>query len=291
MIGYQTNNPFWDTEGKGATAAGKTFGVRVRYEAPSTASSTQMVTLIDAALSNHPYGIAIDYTGKTMESSVLKALNEGVKVVLYNNNRFGAANGGTTKNPTVTTLAFVGQNEHKSGAILATNFLKYLPSSGGTVLVVNPFPQASVLTLRYSGIQKVLTENGYKTKLLVASGNEPTNEQLIGSYLTAHPNIAGIVGLGDPASNPAAQYIHSHHLNIPIATFDISPHTYQLMKQVPEYKEALDQQPYLQAYMAVENLALEAKYGFEPVTVNTGTLVVTQKNLPLVGKLVKSGRD
>ncbi len=250
-----------------------------------------MVTLIDAALSNHPYGIAIDYTGKTMESSVLKALNEGVKVVLYNNNRFGAANGGTTKNPTVTTLAFVGQNEHKSGAILATNFLKYLPSSGGTVLVVNPFPQASVLTLRYSGIQKVLTENGYKTKLLVASGNEPTNEQLIGSYLTAHPNIAGIVGLGDPASNPAAQYIHSHHLNIPIATFDISPHTYQLMKQVPEYKEALDQQPYLQAYMAVENLALEAKYGFEPVTVNTGTLVVTQKNLPLVGKLVKSGRD
>ncbi len=291
VIGYQTNNPFWDTEGKGAIAAGQVFHVNVRYEAPSSASSHGMINLIDAALGAHPAGIAIDYTGKIMEKSVLTALHSGVKVVLYNNDRFGPKNGGATRNPQVTNLAFIGQNEHKSGAVLATHFLKYLPRRGGTVLVINPFPQAFVLTLRYSGVKSVLVDHGYTTALLLASGNETNNYQLIGSYLAAHPHIVGIVGLGDPASNPAAQYVAARHLNIPIATFDISPHTYQLLKTVPQYKVALDQQPYLQAYMAVEDLALSLQDGFQPVSVNTGTFVVTKKNVGLLGGLVKKGLD
>ena len=291
VIGYQTNNPFWDTEGKGAIAAEKTFGVRVRYEAPSTASSHGMINLIQAALGAHPAGIAINYTGKIMESSVLTALHNGVKVVLYNNDRFGPQNGGATKNPSVTNLAFVGQNEHKSGGILATHFLKYLPSSGGNILIVNPFPQAFVLTLRYNGVKSVLNAHGYKTHLLLATGNETSNYHLIGAYLTAHPDIVGILGLGDPATNPAAQYVSAHHLNIPLATFDMSPHTYQLLRKVRQYKVALDQQPYLQAYMAVEDLALNIKYGFQPVKVNTGTFVITKKNVSLLGRLVKAGLD
>ncbi len=54
---------------------------------------------------------------------------------------------------------------------------------------------------------------------------------------------------------------------------------------------ALDQQPYLQSYFAVEDLVLEMKYGFQPVSVNTGTFLVTQKNISLVGQLVAQGRD
>lgn len=290
VIGYQVNNPFWVLEGKGAKAAGDTFGVNVRYEAPAKASSRGMINLIQAALGNHPAGIAIDYTGKVMEKSVLQALQDGVNVVLYNNNRFSPQAGGATTNTKVTNLAFVGQNEHTSGTILAQHFLPYLPGKG-TVLIVNPFPQAFVLTLRYQGVKSVLEKAGYQTALLRASGNEPKNEQLVGSYLQAHSDVVGIVGLGDPATDPAAKYVSSHNLDIPLATFDVDSETYHLMQTVSQYKVALDQQPYLQAYYAVANLALQAKYGFQPVNINTGSLVVTKDNLDQLTKLVQNGLD
>ena len=56
-------------------------------------------------------------------------------------------------------------------------------------------------------------------------------------------------------------------------------------------KEALDQQPYLQSYYAAADLALELKYGFVPVSVNTGTFIVTDSNLSSVSELVKEGKD
>ncbi len=292
VVGYIANNPFWNAEGKGAQEAGKLFHVNVRYEAPATAGTSGMTNIIHAALGAHPAGIAIDYTGKSMEKPVLAAINSGVKVVLYNNNRFGPANGGQTKNPLVTNLGFSGQNEHLSGAKLATAFLKYLPPGGGTVLVGNAFPQASVLTLRYHGVSQVLSAHGYKTALLNLTANEANDQTVIGSYLAAHPKTVGFIGLsGDIETNAAAQYISSQHLNIPLATFDIDPHTVALMKSVKTYDVALDQQPYLQGFYAVANLAMQLKYGFAPIQMNTGSLIVTKSNLAAATKLVAKGVD
>ena len=292
VIGYEQDNPFWVLEGDGASAAGSTFGVTVRYEAPTTASDAGMVSLIDAALATHPYGIAIDYTDKTMQAPVLAALNAGVKVVLYNNNRFEAQSGGATTNTAITTLAFVGQDEHHSGAVLAQGFLQFLPKTG-TVLIVNPYPGAYVLTLRQLGVQSVLQPAGYKTTTLIVNGDdaEGSIEAVIGAYLKAHSGIVGVVGLGDPGANPAARAVAAAGLKIPVATFDMETETYQLMSTHGPLKEALDQQPYLQSYYAAADLALELKYGFVPVSVNTGTFIVTDSNLSSVSELVKEGKD
>lgn len=293
VIGYQLNNAFWVTEGKGAQAAGKAFGVTVRYEAPETSSDAGMISLIDAALATHPYGIAIDYTDKTMQAPVLQALAQGTKVVLYNNNRFEAQAGGATTNSDVTSLAYVGQDEHHSGDVLATEFLNFLPK-GGTVLIINPFAEAFVLTLRYDGVNSVLKAAGYNTDLLVVNGNDPeaSVEATIGAYLQGHKGIVGVVGLGDPGASPATRYIEEHKLNIPVATFDIDTETYDLMKAPGSVeKVALDQQPYLQAYYAVEDLASEMLSGFQPVSVNTGTFLVTASNLDVLSKLVADGED
>jgi ribose transport system substrate-binding protein len=294
VIGYQLNNAFWGTEGKGAQAAGKTFGVTVRYEAPETSSDAGMISLIDAALATHPYGIAIDYTDKTMQAPVLQALAQGTKVVLYNNNRFESQAGGATTNSTVTSLAYVGQDEHHSGNVLATEFLSFLPKGNGTVLIINPFAEAFVLTLRYNGVNSVLKAAGYNTDLLVVNGNDPeaSVEATIGAYLQGHKNVVGVVGLGDPGASPATRYIEEHKLNMPVATFDIDTETYDLMKAAGSAeKVALDQQPYLQAYYAVEDLASEMLSGFQPVSVNTGTFLVTASNLDVLSKLVADGED
>ncbi len=292
VIGYQQNNAFWATEGKGAGEAGQILGVTVHYEAPTTSSDAGMISLIDAAIATHPYGIAIDYTDKTMEAPVQRALAAGIKVVLYNNNRFEAQAGGATTTPAVTNLAYVGQDEHLSGSVLGRAFLSELPGHG-TVLIVNPFAEAFVLTLRYDGVKSVLQQAGYKTDLLVVNGNDPeaSVEATIGAYLQAHKGIVGVVGLGDPGASPATRYIDQHGMKIPVATFDIDTETYGLMRANRDEKLALDQQPFLQGYYAVQDLAFELKFGFQPVSVNTGTFLVTPGNISVLGKLVSEGWD
>jgi ABC-type sugar transport system substrate-binding protein len=290
VIGYQQDNPFWVTEGAGAAQAGKDQGVTVRYEAPPQPTDTGMISLIQAAMAAHPYGVCIDYTGKAMEAVTLRALQKGIKVVLYNNNRFEAESGGATTNPLITNLAYVGQDEHHSGEILANAFLPYLPSSG-TVLIINPFPEAFVLTLRYQGVKRVLEAHGYKTALLLASGDENRNEAITGAYLRAHSEVVGVVGLGNPGATPATRYIEQHHLKIPVATFDINTTTYNMMKAGGQEKVALDQQPFLQSYYCAQNLAMEMRFGFQPVNVNTGTFVVTKQNIAILDRLVAAGKD
>lgn len=302
VIGYQTDNPFWILEGKGAMAAGKAFGVTVRYEAPSggaAATDAGMISLADPALATHPYGIAIDYTDKTMEAPVLKALAQGTKVVLYNNNLFEGKGSAATTNPKVTNLAYVGQTNtpgspDASGAVAARALLPYLPKGHGTVLIINPFAEAYVLTLRQAAATSTLKAAGYKTEDLIVNGDDPeaSLEATIGAYLTGHKGIVGVVGLGDPAGNPATRYIMSKHLNVPVVTIDMENETYDLMKAPGSVlKAAVDQEPYLQGYYAVEDLALEMKYGFIPVSVNTSNYIVTQSNLSGLSKLLTEGFD
>ncbi len=114
---------------------------------------------------------------------------------------------------------------------------------------------------------------------------------MIGAYLQAHKGIVGIVGLGDPAAEPAAQYLDQHGTNIPVATFDIDTLTYDLLKSHSDMELALDQQPFLQGFGAVQDLAFELKYGFQPVSINTGTFIVTRSNVSILSALVNEGWD
>ncbi len=290
VIGYETQNPFWQAEKRGAEQASKDFGVNVIYQAPAVASTAGMEQLARAAIAAKPQGLAIDYTDRGMEKVTLDALQAGISVVLYNNNRFEntGAPGSATTNPLITGLAYSGQNEHNSGAVLARAFLTYL-KAGAKVLIMNPFPQAFVLTLRYQGLQRVLAPAGIKTTLIPGGADEGNNMSLIGAYLQAHPDTAGVIGLGDPAANPAATYIMRHHLKVPVAAFDVDSEALHLI-QAGALTVALNQQPWLQSYHAVQNLAFKIKYGLTPVNVDTGTLIVDKSNVGNLVNVIQSGR-
>ncbi len=290
VIGYETQNPFWQAEKRGAEAAGADFGVNVIYEAPAVASTAGMEQLARAAIATHPAGLALDYTDRGMEKVTLAAIQAGIVTVLYNNNRFEntGAPGSATTDSRITGLAYSGQNEHFSGEVLARSFLKNL-KPGSKVLIVNPFPQAFVLTLRYQGVKRVLEANGMKTDLIPAGADESNNLSLIGAYLQAHADTAGVVGLGDPAANPAATYIMRKGLHLPVAAFDIDTEALHLI-QAGALTVALNQQPWLQSYHAVQNIAFKVKYGLTPVNVDTGTLVVNKTNVSQFVQVVTSGR-
>ena len=288
VIAPSLTDPFWVTEQNGAKQAGQDFGVSVVFQAPAQdTGDAGMVPLLQAAIAAKPAGIAIDYTSKTLEAVTTAALDAGIAVVLYNNDRFEGENAPADKR--IRDLAFVGQNESISGEILTRAWLPTLQSGPCKVLIVNPFPTAFVLTLRADGVKRALDAAKYPHSDLAATGDEGQNLSLISAALQADKGICGIVGLGNPAANPAAQYVGDNSLKIPVATFDVGAEAAKRLKD-GTLTMAINQQPFLQAYFAVANLANQAKYSLKPVNVNTGTSIVTTDNIDVIQKCIDAGR-
>jgi simple sugar transport system substrate-binding protein len=289
MVGFEQQGAFWQTVKKGAEAAAERYGVKLNYSAPQQASDQGMIQLLNSAIASKPDGLAINYTGQAMKATTLKALDAGIPVTLYNNNRFEPQSGGKTEEAEILTLPFVGQNETRSGEVLGNAFAPHVTKSG-KVLIVNPFPQAFVLTLRAEGVKTAMQAAGKSTDLLVAGADEGRNQQLVASYLQGHPDTAAIVGLGTPGANPAARAQAAKNLDIPVATFDIDSGAFDLIKS-GKMTMALNQQPYLQGYFAVANLVLKAREGFNMVNVDTGTSIVTKDNIDEIAKLIEEGKS
>src|SRR3954463_3665378 len=128
IVAPSLTDPFWITEQNGATQAGKDFGVDVVFQAPAQdTGAAGMVPLLRAAIAAKPAGIAIDYTSKTMERVTTAALDAGIPVVLYNNNRFEGENAPSDKR--ILGLTFNGQDESVSGETLGKAWLPSLSST------------------------------------------------------------------------------------------------------------------------------------------------------------------
>jgi simple sugar transport system substrate-binding protein len=288
VIAPSLTDPFWITQQNGANQAGEDFGVNVVFQAPAQdTGDAGMVPLLQGAIAANPAGIAIDYTSKTMEAVTSAALDAGIPVVLYNNNRFEGEN--APDDARILGLSFVGQDESVSGEILGNAWLPSLPSEPCKVLVVNPFPAAFVLTLRGDGVKRALDAAGYPYEDLVATGDQGQNLSLISAALQADPSICGIAALGNPAANPAAVYIGENDLDVSVATFDVGAEAAKHLKD-GTLTMAINQQPFLQSYFAVANLANQAKYSLTPANVDTGTSIVTQDNIDVVQACIDAGR-
>src|SRR6267143_818375 len=111
MVGSVANNTFWAAVKRGFEQGGKDFGLHAVY-----------------------------YTDKSILKSTVGALSAGIKVTLFNNNRFEAVGGKqntATTDPRVTSLAYVGEDSLANAKKLATAFVPFIKKKG-TVLIVDP---------------------------------------------------------------------------------------------------------------------------------------------------------
>jgi simple sugar transport system substrate-binding protein len=292
MIGSVTNNTFWAAVKKGFEQGGKDFGLHTIYSAPGVHSSAGSIPLINSAIAAKPAGISINYTDKSIEKPTLAALDAGLAVTLFNNNRFEPVNGKAstaTVNPKITRLAYVGEDTYLNAQKLGKAFLPFITKKTGTVLIVDPVPGVQVLALRRQGIESVVKPAGYKTAYLPADLDEGKNLTTIGAYLQAHPEVVAVVGLGDPTANPACTYVEKNKLSIPVAAFDVDQEAIEHIK-AGCMKTATDQQPYLQGYLSAANLAFILKDHLFPVSVNTGSFIATKLNVGEIEKAVAAGK-
>ncbi|MER5597983.1 substrate-binding domain-containing protein [Streptomyces sp. NPDC002265] len=269
---------FWDIVRKGAQAAADKDNIKLVYSADPNAGT--QANLVQNAIDQKVDGIAITLAKPdAMKAVAGKAEAAGIPVV--------GLNSGLSDWKNLGLMSFFGQDESVAGEA----FGKKLNEVGAknTVCVIQE--QGNVgLTQRCDGLKKTFQGT---TQILYVNGTDmPSVKSTITAKLKQDGAIDYVVALGAPYALTAVQSVADAGSKAKIATFDLNK---QLTGAISkgDIQFAVDQQPYLQGYLAIDSLWLyknNGNYsggGEQPVL--TGPAFVDKSNVDKVAAFAAKG--
>ncbi|WP_037621577.1 sugar ABC transporter substrate-binding protein [Streptomyces aureus] len=255
---------FWDIVQNGAKQAAVKDNINFLYSHDDEAQ--QQAQLVDAAVDKKVDGIIVTLAKPdAMKAAVARARKAGIPVITVNS--------GSAESKAFGALTHIGQDETIAGEAVGDELNRRGRKKALCVL----HEQGNVgHEQRCAGIRK--TFHGTVQNLYVQGTDMPGVQSSIGSKLQADSSIDAVVTLGAPFADTAVKARQDARSKAEVDTFDLNA------KVAAELKDgtlglAVDQQPYLQGYEAVDLLWLH-KYnadvlgGGKPVL--TGPQIVTK---------------
>ncbi|MFI5556016.1 sugar ABC transporter substrate-binding protein [Streptomyces sp. NPDC051738] len=269
---------FWDIVRKGAEAAAAKDNVELIYSNDPNAGT--QANLVQNAIDQKVDGIAITLAKPdAMKDVVKKAKTAGIPVV--------GLNSGVSDWQKLGLMEFFGQDENVAGEALG----KRLNEAGAKKAVCVVQEQGNIgLEQRCAGVKK--TFEGDVENLNVNGTDMPSVQSTITAKLKQDSGLDYVVTLGAPFALTAVQSIGDAGSKAKVATFDLNKQlTGAISKGDIEF--AVDQQPYLQGYLAIDSLWLyknNGNYmggGEQPVL--TGPAFVDKTNVETIEKYAAKG--
>ncbi|KAB1659591.1 sugar ABC transporter substrate-binding protein [Pseudoclavibacter chungangensis] len=268
---------FWDIVRKGAEDAAAAYGVDLQYA--SDPDGSRQSQLVQQYVDQGVDGIAVSLAKPdAMQSSVEAAVAADIPVV--------SINAGEDRWKDMGILAHFGQNEEKAGIALG----EYLQKDGYQHPICVIQEQGHVgLEARCAGIKSIIPG----TEILYVNGQDMTQvESTVTASLQASTSADIIIGLGAPFALTIQQAATKAGSDIKVGSFDLNADVAQQIKD-GGILFGVDQQPYLQGYLAVEALVLNNTGGFvigggEPVL--TGPAIVDTSNVDAVLEYAQEGK-
>jgi simple sugar transport system substrate-binding protein len=272
----QANDPFWSVVKNGVDLAAKHTGADVSYRAPETFDMVAMSQLIDAAVNQEPDGLVVSIPdASALGDSIRRAVAAGIPVI--------SMNSGSDVAKELGALLHVGQSEFDAGKA-AGEKLKAMGGDKG--LCVNQEVGNVSLDLRCEGFAA-----GFGAVTVLPTSNDPADvEAKVRAAIDSDPDVDTILALGAAtAGEPTLAAVKAAGSGIAVATFDMSAGFMQAVA-AGEAAFAIDQQQFLQGYLPVVFLALNAQYGLVPGgDVPSGPNLVTQEKAAQVVELSAKG--
>ena len=278
MITHEVpGDSFWDLIRKGAQAAADKDNIELRYsndpEAPNQANLVQ--TAIDSGVD----GIALTLAKPdAMAPAVKSALDKGIPVVAFNS--------GFDNFKAMGLQEYFGQDEKLAGVAAGERLQK--DGAKKIVCVIQEQGQVA-LESRCAGVRE-----GFKGQfeiLNVNSKDMPSVEATITAKLQTDKSIDHVVALGAPIALAAVQSKNNAGSSAQVVTFDTNAALVDAIK-AGDVKWAVDQQPFLQGYLAIDSLWLYLNnknlVGGGQATL-TGPSFIDDTNIDSVAELAKSG--
>ncbi|MDQ1007416.1 simple sugar transport system substrate-binding protein [Streptomyces sp. V4I23] len=268
---------FWDIVQSGAKVAARKDNVQFLYAAnPEGKEQAQLVqTYIDQKVD----GIVVTLAKPEAVSDVVrKAVAAGIPVVTINS--------GAEFSKDLGTLGHIGQDESVAGEAVGEELNKR--GRKKALCVIHEQGNVS-LEARCAGVKK--TFEGTVENLNVEGTNMPATTSSIEAKLQSAEDIDAVVTLGAPFAAASVKAKDGAGSDAEINTFDLNADVVKALK-AKEIAFAVDQQPYLQGYLAVDGLWLNKVNrnvvgGGKPVL--TGPALVTEKDVPALEKLTADG--
>lgn len=279
MITHETpGDTFWDFVRKGAQDAAAKNNVTLKYYSDPAAS--QQSELVQNAIDQKVDGIALTLAKPGAMAGVLqKAKAAAIPVVAFNS--------GLSNWKSLGALEYFGSDE----AIAGTQFGERLNAVGAkhALCVIQEQGQVALET-RCSSLKKAF--HGQTESLYVSGQNPPDVQSSITSKLQQDPSIDQVVTLGAPFAMIALRAVNQAGSHAKVATFDTNKEAVHAI-QDGKLEWAIDQQPYLQGYLAVEALALYKNngdtFGGNAQPVLTGPAFIDRSNVAKIEPFVERG--
>src|SRR6266702_1010683 len=269
---------FWDIIRKGAQAAAGKDNVTFKYS--SDPDSGKQANLIQSAIDSKVDGIAVTLPDPpALEPVVKKALAAGIPVVAFN--------AGIGAYQASGVLSYFGSDESLAGK---TGGKRAADDGFKKVLCVVQFQGQVQLEARCDGVKSAFTGGGYD-KIYVNGSDLPSVRTTISAKLKQDPSIDFVVTLGAPIALNAIDAVKDAGSKAKVGTFDFNPQIPPKIKS-GDLQWAIDQQPYLQGYLAIDSLWLYTANGNilgggQPTL--TGPFLVDKTNVDFVGKFAAGG--
>ena len=236
-----------------------------------------VVQLIRTAISQKVDGLVIpNWVPEAEDPAIKDAMAAGIKVILMNA-------GGAEKAKELGAINYVGSDEYIAGVAGG----EYFGAKGKkNVICVNTIPGAANLESRCKGVGDGMTKAGGKSTQLPlpasSFGNATAVAEAIKAELIKDGTIDGVITISAGDADSAAIGIQqaSKVEGVMLGSFDLNKAGLDRIKGSTQ-GFAIDQQPYLQGYLATSLLASAIDFGTSLPTfpVLTGPGIVDSGNI------------
>ncbi|WDT92701.1 sugar ABC transporter substrate-binding protein [Streptomyces sp. SCSIO-PteL053] len=268
---------FWDIVQKGAEQAALKDNINFLYSHNDEAN--QQAQLVQTAIDKKVDGLIVSLAKPdAMKAVVAKAVKAGIPVVTVNS--------GSAESKEFGALTHIGQDETIAGEAVGDELNNRDREKALCVL----HEQGNVgHEQRCAGAKK--TFDGTMQNLYVDGTNMPDVTASIEAKLQSDKSIDAVVTLGAPFADAAVQAKQTAGSKAEIDTFDLNAKVATGL-QTDKLGFAVDQQPYLQGYEAVDLLWLyrynrNVLGGGQPVL--TGPQVITKDDADALADYTKRG--
>jgi simple sugar transport system substrate-binding protein len=273
----------------GAKAAEEDLGVKVEY-VWSGWNPDKMIAQFKDAVARRPDGIAVMGHPGTVAFAPLvdEARRKGIIVTAQN-----------TSLPSIEEkykadgFGYVGQELYPSGVMLAKGAAMRAGLKRGDRAMVWGLVAQETRGLRSKGCIDALEEMGVKVDYIEISdainSNPALGTPVFTGYVSSHPDVKLIITDHGGLTSTAETYMKASRRgpgDIYIAGFDLSSAIVSAIKS-GYLGVVLDQQPWLQGYLPILQIALAKKYGFSGLHIDTGAALIDKGNIDFVAPLAE----
>jgi simple sugar transport system substrate-binding protein len=274
---------FWGTIQTGAKDAAKLYNIDLEVAFTTEgADAAKYNELIGTSAAKKPAAIAVVIRDESQfTENVCAAQKAGVAVMSYNVLAPGKVRD--------CVEGFIGQDFTAAGELIGDRMVKDAGiKEGDLVLLPVEQPDASYAKERGAGVKKALDKVKAKYEVIQAGakGDAEALENMT-QWLVGHQTVKAIIPMGGTPHRNALEALKNAKLDpakVIVGGFDISKPVTDAIA-AGTIKAAVTQEPYIQGFQTVAELALLIDFGIKPFSINTGAGIVDKANVATVAEL------